>query len=76
MYARDKLFIISLHTFEIPDFVRFQSPENRFSLSEPVRPLINALQYNTVCNAIACAVHPMFVDIYHKDTIHWKQLTG
>ena len=26
MYARVKCFTISLHTFEIPDFVRFQSP--------------------------------------------------
>ena len=39
MYARIKLFTISLHTFEIPDIVRFQSPENRFSFSEPARPL-------------------------------------
>ena len=30
MYARVKLFTISLHTFEIPDFVRFQSPVDRF----------------------------------------------
>ena len=41
MYARVKRFTISLHTFEIPDFVRFQSPENRFSFLEPVRPLVS-----------------------------------
>ena len=39
MYARVKIFTISLHTFKIPDFVRFQSPENQFLLSERVRPL-------------------------------------
>ena len=39
MYARVKFFTISLHTFEIPDFIRFQSPGDRFSFSEPVRPL-------------------------------------
>ena len=39
MYARVKLFIISLLTFEIPDLIQFQSPENRFLFSEPVRPV-------------------------------------
>ena len=43
MYARVKLFIIYLHTFEIPDFVRFQSSENGFLFSQPVRPLVNIL---------------------------------
>ena len=41
MYARVKLFIIYLYTFEIPDFVRFQRPENRFLFSQPVQPLTN-----------------------------------
>ena len=41
MYARVKFFTISVHTFEIPDFVQFQSPGNRFLFSEPVRPLFN-----------------------------------
>ena len=45
MYAHVKLFTISLHTFEIPDFVRFQSPEKRFSFSEPVRPLVGVNWY-------------------------------
>ena len=41
MYALVKLFIISLLTFEIPDFVQFQSPENRFLFLELVRPLVD-----------------------------------
>ena len=40
MYARVNLFIISLLTFEIPDFVWFQSSKKRFLFSEPVRPLL------------------------------------
>ena len=34
-----------MHTFEIPDFARFQSPENRFLFSEPVRPLTTIHQH-------------------------------
>ena len=48
MYASVKLFTISLHTFEIPDFVRFQSPENGFSFSNLVRPLIDSV-HSTSC---------------------------
>ena len=47
MYARVKIFTISLHTFEIPDFVRFQSPGDRFLFSEPVRPLQTGLAETT-----------------------------
>ena len=37
--SRTEFFTISVQTFEILDFVRFESPGNRFSFSEPVRLL-------------------------------------
>ena len=46
-----KTFIISLLTFEIPDFIRFQSPENRFLFSEQVRLLTNVYS-KTQCSAL------------------------
>ena len=65
MYARVKFFTTSLHTFEIPDFVWFQSPKNRFLFSEPVRPLVMSQVSHTLIKILG-SLYLLFFTYYEQ----------